>query len=281
METKYTADGKKVAVLGKLNNEEWIVQEIYVDDGREFPAGENFVCKTLLDTPSKTHLSYRVERQEMELAKLDKEIEEIRKKQRELTRTYNRDAITERVRGIQRKFALEELDTLFDFLNDEITHVVMRKWRGYGIVEFGKAIEDADGTHFDGLKLVSLFGTRSNGARNDNERSLTLDWRINQYRDGSGSWKEIIPFKSYEAAVEYIDDAIKDEDATETNIEMKGKYGLRNPTDDKIQVYEDKRLAKLSSHIEKKEKELDALRENMTSSSLKKSNTGEINDGGD
>ena len=38
---KYTTDGKKVVVIGDLNQTEKIVQEIYVtDDGCEIPQGE-------------------------------------------------------------------------------------------------------------------------------------------------------------------------------------------------------------------------------------------------
>ena len=49
MEIKYTKDGKKVAILGKLNDTTWIVQEIFILNGQELPCGENFTTKTLLD----------------------------------------------------------------------------------------------------------------------------------------------------------------------------------------------------------------------------------------
>ena len=50
---KYTTDGKKVVVIGDLNQSEKIVQEIFVtEDGCEIPSGERFVVKSLLDSPS-------------------------------------------------------------------------------------------------------------------------------------------------------------------------------------------------------------------------------------
>jgi hypothetical protein len=55
MSHKFTADGRKVAVVGALNAKETIVQEIFVTDGTEFPAGEHFVVKTLLDAPAETY----------------------------------------------------------------------------------------------------------------------------------------------------------------------------------------------------------------------------------
>lgn len=51
---KYTDDGKKVAVIGKLNAEQTIVQEVFVSQGQEFPSGENFVVKSLHDKPAES-----------------------------------------------------------------------------------------------------------------------------------------------------------------------------------------------------------------------------------
>lgn len=54
-EFKYTTQGKKVRIMGKLNSTEYIVQEVFVDDkGNEIHAGENFVTKNLLDAPAKS-----------------------------------------------------------------------------------------------------------------------------------------------------------------------------------------------------------------------------------
>lgn len=50
---KYTDDGKKVLVVGKLNAQQTIVQEIFVSAGQEIPSGENFVVKSLHDAPAK------------------------------------------------------------------------------------------------------------------------------------------------------------------------------------------------------------------------------------
>jgi len=50
-EYKYLKDGRKVAVVGRLNNNQWIVQEIFVSGDQEFPCGEHFVETTLLDKP--------------------------------------------------------------------------------------------------------------------------------------------------------------------------------------------------------------------------------------
>lgn len=47
-EIKYTTCGKKVVVIGDLNQTEKIVQEIFVtNDGAEIPSGERFVYESL------------------------------------------------------------------------------------------------------------------------------------------------------------------------------------------------------------------------------------------
>lgn len=52
---KYTTDGKKVVVIGDLNQTDKIVQEIFVtEQGDEIPQGERFVVKNLLDSPAKS-----------------------------------------------------------------------------------------------------------------------------------------------------------------------------------------------------------------------------------
>ena len=43
---KYTTDNKKVIVVGKLNSQETIVQEIFISNDSEIPSGEHFVVKS-------------------------------------------------------------------------------------------------------------------------------------------------------------------------------------------------------------------------------------------
>ncbi|VGD33408.1 Uncharacterised protein [Klebsiella pneumoniae] len=52
MEIKYLSDGRKVVVVGQLNQTETIVQEVFVTEaGDELPGGERFVTKSLHDVP--------------------------------------------------------------------------------------------------------------------------------------------------------------------------------------------------------------------------------------
>ena len=71
-EYKYTTDGKKVIVVGNLNSQEKIVQEIFIVNGNEIPSGENFVAKSLHDAPA-------VSWKETELQKLESRYEKDKK----------------------------------------------------------------------------------------------------------------------------------------------------------------------------------------------------------
>ncbi len=59
---KYTTDGKKVVIIGDLNQTDKIVQEIFVtENGDEIPQGERFVVRSLLDQPAKSWKETKLE----------------------------------------------------------------------------------------------------------------------------------------------------------------------------------------------------------------------------
>jgi len=95
---KYTTDGKKVVIIGDLNQTDKIVQEIFVtENGDEIPQGERFVVKSLLDEPAKSWKETRLEELE---ARYEKEIadweRQIRNMAIEKSRVY--DALSARVK---------------------------------------------------------------------------------------------------------------------------------------------------------------------------------------
>lgn len=272
MEIKYTRDGKKVAVLGKLNDETWIVQEIFVhDDGQELPCGENFTEKTLLDKPAiiwKDKHSKELQEQE---SKLKQEIEGLRKKASVVKRTSEVAKLINKITEKYMDLNISELDTLIAFLSGQITHIIAEKYGDYTIVSIIDALEDIDNSmhwlSFDGLKLISLFGCRDNGTRYKDDRTFDLRWRINTYRDDSGSWKTIHPCNSYEEAVSQLDNLLSEKDATEKLIQLKEKHKLNNPSQEKIKEYKNRcieskkeRVREAKAAFDKRKKELQELK---------------------
>ncbi|EKT4561858.1 hypothetical protein QEM42_003052 [Pseudomonas putida] len=199
---KYTSDGRKVVVVGKLNAEQTIVQEIFVSNGQEIPSGENFVVKSLHDAPAvswkENDLKKQEERYERETKRLKDDLESQSRRlgiAREKAKSH-----ADVLMAFANKADEAQLDTLKKFLSGEITHLYMA---GYSpeIFEWADDLKSFDTDNdswnrrvkVDGMKLVSLFGY-SDG---------NLAYRLHTYRDGSGGSAEIHPATSYEQALEW------------------------------------------------------------------------------
>ena len=255
-EIKYTKEGRKVAVIGKLNNEEWIVQEIFVANGKEFPAGENFTAKTLLDEPAETWQERNTKDKERRAEQINAEIDSLHEKHK----IAKRDAEARRIINFcTSKHVLagkEEVQQLIDFLAGKITHVITDGYDSPRIMTLQEAIELQDdySARFDGLKLITLFGVNQHGERIHGESGVKLNWRLNQYRGGSGSSTEIHPCTSHEDAVKKMDEILANKkEARDEHVALKEKYGLKNPTQEKINALRKKQR----ESIIRKKKELE------------------------
>lgn len=196
---KYTDDGKKVLVVGKLNAQQTIVQEIFVSAGQEIPSGENFVVKSLHDAPAESW-------KEKNLRELEARYESDRKKLQAQIDDQERRLCLERDKAKLQTSALlqfvknsdaSQLETLKNFMSGQITHLFVA---GYSpeIISWkdSNKVYDTDSFYhharLEGIKLVSLMG-KSDG---------DLSYRLHEYRDGSGGCgKTIYPTTSYEAAL--------------------------------------------------------------------------------
>jgi hypothetical protein len=195
---KYTSDGKKVLVVGKLNAEQTIVQEIFVSAGQEIPSGENFVVKSLHDAPAESWKEKNLRELEQRYEKSRKELEQqIAQQHQRLTMIkdkakHHADALFKFVDKADAK----SLDLLKKVMSGQVTHIFVS---GYSpeIFEWdgGKGVyeEDRDYNRVEirGIKLLSLYGY-SDG---------DLEYRLHTYRDGSGGSQQIFPVCSYAEAL--------------------------------------------------------------------------------
>lgn len=193
---KYTAQGKKVRIVGQLNSTEYIVQEIFVDDkGNEIPAGENFVTKNLLDSPSKSWQEKQHEEWQEKIKKKELLYGEIERKiDRKKTEL---DAIE--AKAYQANCTLKSLEG-FDFAHfvRVFTGKVNYVCTSGEVKTFDEEIVRKDRRYsreeFDGLRLISLCGG-SDG---------NLVYRIHEYGDGSGSSKNVQFVETVEEATQYL-----------------------------------------------------------------------------
>lgn len=207
---KYTTDGRKVIVIGDLNQTEKIVQEIFVTkDGDEIPSGERFVVKSLLDAPAKSWKEQELIKLEARFEKERKEWENrIKKIQDEKELVYK--SLSVRVKWLKQVAkqphpeALKKVvETLALFLSNSdmwVFYADYSTWylEKYDQEGFSRIHDNVDRDYhiarLDNMKLVSLFG------RTDGD----FQFNISQYSDGSGSSKDVEYFKSKEDALIYI-----------------------------------------------------------------------------
>lgn len=236
---KFTSDGKKVAVVGKLNAQETIVQEIFIINESEIPSGENFVVKSLHDAPA---ISWK----EKNLNDLDKRYDEERKRGDELEKK-----LRIRQRELQAKLeyigsALKNADEssftlLVDFICGNITHVVELGYRPKIMTT-----EAFFTTYDDRLRLVSIFG-KDDG---------TFKYCLGQYYDYSGSNTTFIPCKNYNEAIKTLWDNILDKNVTSDIIKTAKEYNIVLDNE-KIKIYKEESIKNIQSNIESQQKEID------------------------
>ena len=181
MESKYLSDGRKVVVIGQLNNVESIVQEVFVSDsGDQIPSGEKFTVKSLHDEPVKSwkereavKIDAMYDRRKDELSGIERDIRAMKNK-----RSSHAKIIASNLRQIKE---LESLDIgiLADVMARNIKWVCSTGWAWENVMSFDEFIE-IKSAYDDGVKLISVH------ARNDN----TLMYKVGSYSDGSGSDSE-------------------------------------------------------------------------------------------
>lgn len=221
-EIKYTTDGKKVVVIGNLNSQEKIVQEIFVSGDTEIPGGENFVVKSLLDVPAESWKEKKL--REIE-ERYERDVKRIEKESEELNRRFSNksEAIKAKIQALSKLDSVMSEDSfsqLADFLSGSCEYVVVDNYGSISIEKYDDAIQSKDFGRFKELRLASIFG-RTDGS---------LDYRINEYYDGSGSWKKVIPCSNKEdaqaIAQEILYRNIKENGYTESLIKSSNKLGI-------------------------------------------------------
>jgi hypothetical protein len=196
---KYTSDGKKVVVLGMLNNVESIVQEIFITaSGDEIPSGEKFTTKSLHDAPVISYAMKTEKELQGRIADEKATLERLKKESRDLENKLKaqKDSVNTALASI-RNMPTSALRSLRLFLSGKANYVLVNDYID-APKRFDETIEKYDnnyhGTRYDSLRLLGLYGdTKGN-----------LEFQISDYSDGSGSRRDIIPYETYEEALAVV-----------------------------------------------------------------------------
>lgn len=265
-EIKYTNDGKKVSVVGKLNSTEWIVQEIFIQNDVEIPSGENFVVSSLHDSPS---ISWK----EKEIKNIEKEYEQTKLNYKNKTKTLNNEykhicnAVRSKIdymRKLNDKFSVSSFSRLIDFLAGKIKYVLKYDYYGPELLGFNTAITNFEGSwdykRPDGIKLISLYGYDDG----------TMEYKLHEYRDSSGNSHKVTFHKKYEDAIYELNNYYVSLDKySETQIKRMEKYKipikneLLNNYYKKIIENKQKMVEARKKEIEKTQNEIEIIREKI------------------
>ncbi len=234
-EIKFTTDGKKVVVIGSLNSQEKIVQEIFIVDGSEIPSGEHFVVKSLHDAPAvswkENDLKKLEERYERERKEYQAQIDDNHKRYKNKTAEFREkfSYIASALKNANEK----SFETLVDFITGEIEWVVVNHYdiQILPLNEFHTMYDDK-------LRLISIFGK--------DDGSFT--YAVGDYYDYSGSNKKFYPFKSYDDALLKFKELLLNQSVTDKNLKVAEQYGFKYP-DDKVKEFKEKQVEQFTKNI--------------------------------
>ena len=268
MEIKFTTDGRKVAVLGKLNSTETIVQEIFIINEQEIPSGENFIVKSLHDAPAvswrqknlkETELNY-----DIRLKTLNKEYESLESKYRDMNKVLRKkiEWAAEAINNINP----EVFKLLSDFMTSEIKFLVVDSGWDMEILPFDNAISQFTDYNYgkryvEEIKMITLFGRADKG----------LSYQLNRYSDGSGSHNKIMPFNTEEEAKKYISEWINTGELSSYKIKASVKYDIKIKKEI-IESYQASEIEKYKDAVHKQKVNLDSAID-----LLRKAESGDFN----
>lgn len=193
-QTVYLPDGREAVYVLK-NGQEHLVRVIYEvpdshdEPGYSYPSANITVARQVYAAPPEDVWDKQVLAKRQQVSALDRELSI---KRQEIAQIDRNKAVLEKAAA-----KYPDLSDALDFIEGRITHVV--QWSGYGgavILPVKDALEDRETDYgrarVNGIKLLCLFGTDNSGKRL---------WKVNSYRDGSGSsWATIWPARSEEEA---------------------------------------------------------------------------------
>ncbi len=258
MDTKYLSDGRKVVVIGQLNNVETIVQEVFVSAaGDEIPSGERFVVKSLHDVPVESYKSKEEKAQQARLNKVKIDIETLERKKTAVSAEVElQTKLLQKSKYMVQAFGEEVAERVSNFMTGKIKYLVTLDYRIQAPVSMeSEILEKSDYGRFEGTKLVSIHGTKDN-----------LQYNINRWSDGSGSNREVYPCLTYEEAIlkikEYAEREIQNDYLSKESYDKCIDLGIEFSSDAK-EKYKKHRESQIKKSLEREEENLNRAANNV------------------
>ena len=215
----YLEDGTEVEILQKTDHG-WIVRRIYEYEGAgdEYsPAcGDPCIVGLVFDKPPTEKIDERIAKLWQAESEIHQRINAARNEERALLANRKRvEELAAQDKALQR---------VLDFFDGKITHYthISRYGQYHEIIEAHGGAIPAGPDERGKTKLIHFFGLADGN----------YEWGINNWSDGSGSYKTVTPHTSYESAQAQLQEAanawepVHDLDRW---LEQIAKYGLATP----------------------------------------------------
>lgn len=235
----YLKDGQKVEIIQKLNDGRFLVDSVFEDDDEQFTAESPYVVDRVFDSAPEKVFHDKIDTLKAEIESLNNKHYEL---QKELLGA--KEQHEKKINGYKKFDALKYLDA---FIEGKLTHyVILDRWHPV-ILEFNESYSDDRAR--DKLKLLTLFGN-SNG---------NLTWELNNYKDGSGYNRQVIPCTSLEEAKIELGNFINGlDEISDEIIGIAQRYEIEIKKE-LLEKYKQDRRRQLMKKIEENKKESEGL----------------------
>lgn len=243
---KYLIDGSVVELVETCQNG-FLVHRLYEDGETGELISDDKIrwVEQVFDAAPTVKFSEEVLRLSGKVADLQRQISEQQASVSEGLARY-----TETMAKLKRH---EQLRLLEDFLDGKITHYVICSWVPK-IVPFESAL--CEFSPRGGTKLLALFG----------DSKGDLQWRINQYRDGSGTYRDAYPCTSEQQAKEVLAKWLANRftagEWNERYLVAAGTHDLEVPRE-WVESVRQQKIKEAQCSIEERRKELAASQESL------------------
>lgn len=190
----YLSNGQKVIYVGEFEGSKLVRTLIQYGDEDGYEIYPSSDITTVADGVLHEKPPIAIYDQKIEDAKkaLREVQEDISVQKAELREAKSR---TEAQRKEDAKYP--DLSRVFDIIDGKMTHCVIEKYSGPEIWKLDKFLIDGFNQYElreNSFKMLCLFGSPKE----------PVEFRINQYKDGSGTWTTVNLFKSKEGAISFI-----------------------------------------------------------------------------
>ena len=190
----YTASGREVTFFARSDRGDYVVQtyyEVTINDHyqtTEEVDGDLITVREIFKKPPTEKLHAEVRQLSDEVTELRRELNDARDRLR-TTKRVEETFLADQAARLEKHDAIAHV---LDFVEGEITHFTLYDYGRVSVISKEDALKDtsARGWSDGNTKLLTLY-VKSSG---------DLQWRINQYRDGSGKNTDAWPFTSLEGA---------------------------------------------------------------------------------